>query len=45
MIDRKDTTCTKCGKGKYVETSVMDDINGVLHCSKCNHQVFRLERK
>lgn len=29
-----------CG-GTYKETSVQDDINGVLHCSKCGHKVDR----
>ena len=34
--DLLNTTCKECGIGKYIETSVMDDINGILHCSKCN---------
>jgi hypothetical protein len=41
--DRMGTTCTKCKKGKYKETSIHDDWDGVLHCSntKCNHEVKR----
>lgn len=33
--------CEKCGKGKYKETSVQDDMHGVLHCPKCGHEVKR----
>lgn len=42
-MDRTGTRCTKCRKGKYKETSLHDDIDGVLHCSndKCRHQVKR----
>ena len=41
--DRLDQFCTECGVGRYVETSIHDDWDGVLHCSnkKCNHQVKR----
>ena len=38
MMDKK---CKKCGKGKYKETSQMDDMDGVLHCDKCGHEVKR----
>ena len=30
--------CEKCWSGKYFETSVMDDINGVMHCNYCGHR-------
>ena len=34
---KKGKKCTKCKKGTYIETSLMDDIAGVLHCSECGH--------
>ncbi len=40
-VDNQGKTCTKCKKGKYEETSVQDDWDGVLHCNKCNHEVKR----
>jgi hypothetical protein len=41
--DRKDQLCTECGVGRYQETSIHDDWDGVLHCTnkKCNHEVRR----
>ena len=41
--DRRDQFCTECGIGRYVETSIHDDWDGVLHCNnkKCNHEVKR----
>jgi hypothetical protein len=41
--DRKDQICTECGVGRYQETSIHDDWDGVLHCTvkKCNHEVKR----
>ena len=41
--DRRDQICTKCGVGRYAETSIHDDLDGVLHCTnkKCNHEVKR----
>ena len=41
--DRYDQLCTKCGLGRYHETSIHDDWEGVLHCTnkKCNHEVKR----
>jgi hypothetical protein len=41
--DRKDQLCTECGVGRYQETSIHDDWDGVLHCTnkKCNHEVKR----
>lgn len=42
-----DMTGKKCKKkgcgGKYKETSQMDDMDGVLHCSKCNDRVQRYQ--
>lgn len=38
--------CKKCHKGKYHETSHMDDWDGVLHCTKCGAGIKRwVERK
>ena len=41
--DRYDQLCTKCGMGRYHETSIHDDWDGVIHCTnkKCNHEVKR----
>jgi hypothetical protein len=41
--DRKDQLCTKCGIGRYQETSIHDNWDGVLHCTNraCNHEVGR----
>jgi len=33
--------CKSCALGWYKETSVMDDINGVLHCMNCHIKVDR----
>jgi hypothetical protein len=45
--DRKDQLCTECGVGRYQETSIHDDWDGVLHCTnkKCNHEVKRYKWK
>ena len=41
--DRKDQICTMCCAGRYQETSLHDDWDGVLHCNnkKCNYEVKR----
>ena len=41
--DRYNQLCTKCGVGRYHETSLHDDWDGVLHCTNkaCNHEVGR----
>jgi hypothetical protein len=39
--DMSGQTCIKCEKGKYIETSLHDDWEGTLHCSKCNHETKR----
>lgn len=41
LIDNKDKKCKKCGNGKYVETSMLDDWDGALHCDKCNDGICR----
>ena len=40
-VDMKGKTCVKCKKGKYNETSIQDDMHGVLHCDKCGHETKR----
>lgn len=40
-VDNLGKRCTRCGLGCLVETSVMDDIQGVLHCSNCKLTVSR----
>jgi hypothetical protein len=41
--DRMHQFCTKCGLGRYQETSHQDDWDGVLHCTNkaCKHEVKR----
>jgi uncharacterized Zn finger protein (UPF0148 family) len=39
--DMYNKPCQKCGKGKYVETSINDDWDGVLHCNLCGHETKR----
>ena len=41
MIDKKDSICSICGKGTNIETSIYDDMDGVLHCSHCNNKINR----
>lgn len=43
-IDVKGKKCELCGKGTYKETSQMDDLNGTLHCSKCDKMVDRYKK-
>ena len=40
-VDMKGKKCTACKKGTYQETSQHDDMDGVLHCDKCNREVKR----
>ncbi len=35
--------CKTCKQGVYIETSLFDDIDGVLHCSACNAEIRRYE--
>ena len=39
--DMKGKKCTSCKKGTYQETSQMDDMDGVVHCTKCGKGVKR----
>lgn len=40
-VDMTGKKCSACKKGTYQETSQHDDMDGVLHCTKCNKQVNR----
>jgi len=31
--------CTECKQGEYVETSIFDAWDRVLHCNRCGHEV------
>lgn len=44
-MDRMNTRCLVCKQGEYVETTLHDDWDGVLHCNKCNHEVVRYYKK
>ena len=43
MNDNTGKRCEKCQQGHYYERSINDDLDRVLHCDKCNHQVSRWE--
>ena len=40
-VDMKGMKCTSCKKGTYQETSQMDDMDGIVHCTKCGKGVKR----
>jgi uncharacterized Zn finger protein (UPF0148 family) len=44
-IDMTNKACKKCKSGKYKETSQQDDMDGVLHCTKCGSQTKRWMQK
>lgn len=44
MTDQTNKTCENCGQGTYIETSMFDDMNGVLHCSVCDQKVKRWKK-
>ena len=39
-MDMLNETCKLCD-GKYVETSIHDDLDGMLHCDKCGNATNR----
>jgi len=41
IYDRTGKKCESCGKGRYAETTYWDDVDGYLHCKKCDHLVNR----
>lgn len=41
QVDMTGKKCTACKKGTYEETSQHDDMDGVLHCTKCRKEVKR----
>lgn len=44
MVHRKDMLkqeCIKCYRGYYIETSQADDMDGVVHCFECGHEMPR----
>lgn len=40
-IDMLNSECKECDDGFYMETSINDDIRGVLHCNHCNEETRR----
>ena len=40
-VDMTGKKCTSCKKGTYEETDYHDDMDGVLHCTKCRKSVKR----
>jgi len=43
--DMSGKRCDRCGRGKYKETSIHDDMEGVLHCSDCGVATKRWRAK
>jgi len=43
-VDMKGKKCTSCKKGTYQETSQMDDMDGVVHCTKCGKGLKRHQK-
>jgi DNA-directed RNA polymerase subunit RPC12/RpoP len=41
IIDWLNRVCTVCSLGTYQETSIMDDIDGVVRCQYCQHKRAR----
>jgi hypothetical protein len=41
QVDMTGKKCSSCKKGTYQETSQHDDMDGVLHCTKCRKEVKR----
>jgi hypothetical protein len=41
IIDNTRKKCKKCHKGHYKEMYQLDDLKGVLHCDKCDHEIER----
>ncbi len=41
MKDMLMTNCEECIVGKFIVSSLMDDIAGHLHCNRCGRQVAR----
>lgn len=41
QVDMLGQCCQKCKQGTYGETSIYDDWDGVVHCSKCGHREIR----
>lgn len=41
LEDMMGVPCMDCNKGLFEETTVNDAKNGVLHCDKCNFEVYR----
>lgn len=41
MIDLMDQQCSYCQRGTFNETTIYDDMDGVLHCTECNVCVSR----
>lgn len=41
MIDMIGRVCKNCFQGTYRETSIQDDLDGVLHCNECGYKTDR----
>jgi len=41
LFDMNGKKCLSCKKGIYKETSLHDDLQGVLHCDKCGYETKR----
>lgn len=41
LVDMMGMPCDECHKGLFEETTVTDDIKGILHCDKCDYETKR----
>lgn len=41
LIDNYGKDCGMCHRGKYVETTFFDDMDGIIHCDACGDWIKR----
>lgn len=41
QVDMLGEKCYKCHKGTFKETTIYDDMEGTLHCTKCGEKTKR----
>ena len=41
LKDMKGNQCKECDLGTYQETSIFDDMDGILHCTNCHQEIKR----
>jgi hypothetical protein len=41
LIDNYGKVCGYCGRGRYIETTFFDDMDGIIHCEACDRAIKR----